>query len=192
MDKLGLVLIAAFCAIQAIQAKNLLVSVLWLASVSALTTIILFTLDAPHAAVIELSVGAGLVTVLLVFAISIAGGETPPNPESNRKKSFRLVPLIAVLLVLAWIALPLPKTIGVGSDAKDFAKALWHDRALDVLLQIVLIFSAVLSLLGLLAGQHLPAALQHQAHALDEEISHSETVEISEDAPILELERELV
>lgn len=195
MDKLGLLLIAAFCAIQAIRTTNLLLSVLWLASVSALTSIVLFTLDAPQAAVIEISVGAGLVAVLLVFAISIAGEETLQDHDTLWKKVLRRFPLITVLLLLFWIILPLPETQPGVKDTATFSTILWEDRALDVLLQIVIIFSAVLSLLGLLADQKLPAAVQHHAtpRPLDEATSLTEHVAIVEDEePILEAERELV
>jgi uncharacterized MnhB-related membrane protein len=63
------------CAIQAVRASRLLISALWLAGASALTALLMYLLGAPEVAVIELSVGAGLVTVLFVFAINIAGEE---------------------------------------------------------------------------------------------------------------------
>ncbi|MDO9122475.1 MAG: NADH-quinone oxidoreductase subunit J, partial [Anaerolineaceae bacterium] len=63
------------CAILAISAKRLLISAIWLAVTSALVALMLFLLGAPQIAVIELSVGAGLVTVLFVFAINISGEE---------------------------------------------------------------------------------------------------------------------
>ncbi len=66
---------AVLCAVRAIRANQLLSSALWLAGVSALVSIILYRLGAHQIAVIELSVGAGLVTVLFVFAISIAGDD---------------------------------------------------------------------------------------------------------------------
>ena len=66
---------AVVCAFQALRASHLLPSAIWLAGVSALTAITLYTMGAHEIAVIELSVGAGLVTVLFVFAISIAGDD---------------------------------------------------------------------------------------------------------------------
>jgi uncharacterized MnhB-related membrane protein len=63
------------CALMAIIARRLLTSALWLAGASALTALLLYLLGAPEVAVVELSVGAGLVTVLFVFAINIAGEE---------------------------------------------------------------------------------------------------------------------
>lgn len=62
-------------AILAISAKRLLISAIWLAFTSALVALMIYLLGAPQLAVIELSVGAGLVTVLFVFAINISGEE---------------------------------------------------------------------------------------------------------------------
>src|SRR3972149_372258 len=63
-------------AIQAIRAQRLIVSALWLAATSAVLSVVLYSMSAYRVAVIELSVGAGLVTVLFVFAINISGEES--------------------------------------------------------------------------------------------------------------------
>src|SRR5512135_3843744 len=70
-----IVLLASAFAVAAIRARRLLTSAIWLAGVSALVSIVLYLYGAHEVAVIELSVGAGLVTVLFVFAISIAGDD---------------------------------------------------------------------------------------------------------------------
>jgi len=62
---IGLGILAS--AILAIRTKRLLISAIWLAVASALTAVMIYLLGAPQIAVIELSVGAGLVTVLFVF-----------------------------------------------------------------------------------------------------------------------------
>jgi uncharacterized MnhB-related membrane protein len=59
------------CTVMAVRGKHLLVSAIWLAGSSAFVALLLFRMGAPEIAVIELSVGAGLVTVLFVFAINI-------------------------------------------------------------------------------------------------------------------------
>jgi uncharacterized MnhB-related membrane protein len=66
------------CALLAVLARRLLLSAAWLALTSALVALMTYLLGAPHIAVIELSVGAGLVTVLFVFAINIAGEDITP------------------------------------------------------------------------------------------------------------------
>jgi len=141
------------CAIQAVRVKKLLVAALWLAGCSALTALMLYLLGAPEIAVIELSVGAGLVTVLFVFAINIIGDESPVSLPA-------IPPLAAWLLVilsfgiLAYLNLPLLEidvpTLGTIPMA---ASSIWDDRALDVILQVVLIFSGVLGLISLISDQ---------------------------------------
>jgi hypothetical protein len=51
--------------------------------------------------------------------------------------------------LLAWQALPLEARPTM-TDAAPFRQVLWSDRALDVLIQLVLIFTGVLCVLGLL------------------------------------------
>ncbi len=161
-----LVVGAVFCAIQAILAHRLLIAALWLAGVSALVAITLYVLGAPQVAVVELSVGAGLVTVLFVFAISIAGDES--------MKASNLIPgtlawslILLVVVLLGWTFLtasgsaPPAGTAG----APSFTGMFWQERQLDILVQIVLIFVGVLGVLGLLASAVLPAARSKAAAA---------------------------
>ena len=140
---------AILCAAQAMRASRLLVSTLWLAGASALVSTALYLMGAHEVAVIELSVGAGLVTVLFVFAISIAG------EDAMKERSLVPWPLawgmvILIVLLLGWLARPLTG-IPSGSAEPSFAVVLWQNRSLDVLLQIALIFAGVVGILGLLS-----------------------------------------
>jgi len=139
------------CAILAISTKRLLISAIWLALTSALVALMLYMLGAPQIAVIELSVGAGLVTVLFVFAINISGEEV------TGLKSLLPKPLVwGFVLVAAGLAIFLIlRAVGFlqiqTADAGETASILWNDRYLDFLLQIALIFSGVLGVIGLLS-----------------------------------------
>lgn len=136
------------CATQAIRSKRLLTSALWLAGASALVALLTYMLGAPTVAVIELSVGAGLVTVLFVFAINVAGEEPLPQPISiPRPLAWGLI--LAALLLLGWMVLP-SAAASVLAEALP-AQALWETRELDLLLQVVLIFCGVMGVLGLLS-----------------------------------------
>ncbi len=149
-----LVTAAIFCAVQAVRAERLLISALWLAGVSATLALVFYLLGAYQVAVIELSVGAGLVTVLFVFAISVAGEEAVSRrPLLPRSLAWGLV-LLAVLL-LGWLLLPL-ETREAPEAEPAFTTVLWQQRGLDVLVQVVLIFAGVLGLLGLLAEAKAP------------------------------------
>lgn len=138
------------CAIQAIRSSRLLISALWLAGCSALVALLIYLLGAAEVAVIELSVGAGLVTVIFVFAINIAGEETLAIKRLIPQPVIWIL-LVLTLLLLGWLILPHVAPASSFVDNLPFAKAVWESRSLDVLLQVVLIFSGVLGLLGLLA-----------------------------------------
>ncbi|MBE0698925.1 MAG: DUF4040 domain-containing protein [Anaerolineaceae bacterium] len=158
----GLIMVGLLiCAIQAVRAQRLLLSALWLAGSSALVALMLYLLGAPEVAVIELSVGAGLVTVLFVFAINIAGEEALPI-QTIVPKPLAWFMMLASILLLIWMNLDL---VGVHVEIHQplgfqFNRVLWENRVLDVLLQIVLIFSGVLGVLGLLAEPHSQAAAE--------------------------------
>lgn len=140
-------------AVLAISVHRLLISAIWLALSSALVAVMIYMLGAPHIAVIELSVGAGLVTVLFVFAINISGEDTTPLksviPKPVAIGAVVLAASLAIFFTLRSIGLiQLP----LSSDLEP--QILWQERYLDLLLQIVLIFSGVLGVIGLLADGH--------------------------------------
>jgi uncharacterized MnhB-related membrane protein len=138
------------CALQAIRATRLLVSALWLAGCSALLALSMALLGAPEVGVVELSVGAGLVTIIFVFAINVAGEESIGLTSIvPRPAAWALMGVFLVLL--AWLTLPGLVTPALHRDALPFLRALWDERSLDTVLQVALIFSGVLGSLGLLA-----------------------------------------
>ncbi len=149
-----LVLLILVCGVMAVLARRLLASALWLAGTSAVLSVFLYQLGAPQVAVIELSVGAGLVTVLFVFAINVAGDEAVEG-KSVVPQSLAWALTLAPLVILA-VAL-LPAAVGGAAASPGlFVNVLWQDRGLDVVVQVVLIFAGVLGLLGLLAEVEAP------------------------------------
>ncbi len=149
MSYLLITAVILVCSLRAIRTGRLLISALWLAGASAGVAVLMYMLGAPEVAVIELSVGAGLVTVLFVFAINIAGDDPlPRRPAIPKPLSWVLI--AGSLALLGWLtisALHLPLPVPEGSR---FAEVVWERRTLDVLLQVVLIFGGVLAVLGLL------------------------------------------
>ncbi len=138
------------CAVMAVRTQKLLISALWLAGASALVALWIYLLGAPEIAVIELSVGAGLVTVLFVFAINIAGeGVTPVKELLPKPVSWGLV--ILSIGLLAWFSLSGAFPAAKALDGELFKVDFWQNRAADVMLQIVIIFAGALGILGLLA-----------------------------------------
>jgi NADH:ubiquinone oxidoreductase subunit 6 (subunit J) len=159
-----LVLAALFCGARAIGSARLQTSAIWLAGASAFTALLLYLLGAALLAVIELSVGAGLVTVLVVLAISISG-EDAFVARSVVPKPLALLLVLAALVALAWLAAP-PAPPSNAPDA-SFPNLLWSERGLDVLAQLVLIFAGVLGVVHLI-GQARASVQESKAIVTEE------------------------
>jgi uncharacterized MnhB-related membrane protein len=138
-------------AILAITSKRLLVSAIWLAVTSALSALMFYMLGAVQVAVIELSVGAGLVTVLFVFAINISGEEAlnlkPIMPKPLAWGLVAIAATLAIYLIISGGGL----SFALGNTTEETPSILWGGRYMDIILQIALIFSGVLGVLGLLS-----------------------------------------
>ena len=140
---------AVICGYRAIAAKRILSATIYLACISALTSVVLYRLGAVQVAVMELSVGAGLVTVLLVYALSVVGDDAM-DPSSVIPKPLAFVLVGLTTLLLGWMVFPaVPVYFERGS--MTLAVSLWQTRVLDVWIQIALIFSGVMGVLGLLS-----------------------------------------
>jgi uncharacterized MnhB-related membrane protein len=169
---LNLILISAavLCALQAIRTKRLIRAALWLACVSALVSLLMYQIGAHEVAVIELSVGAGLVTILFVFGISIAGEDAMDAPGIVPRVLVGGLVLV-VVVALAWLLLP----VGEGTPTAEqvpLATMLWERRGLDVLIQIGMIFAGVLGVLGLLAEE--VQAVQRKRSEQETAVPHPE------------------
>jgi hypothetical protein len=112
---------------------------------------VIYLLGAAQVAVMELSVGAGLVTVLLVYALSVVGDDAL-DPASVIPKPLALGVVGLVVILLGLMAYPAIQT-NLDQGATTLASVLWQNRVLDVWIQITLIFSGVMGVLGLLSEQ---------------------------------------
>jgi len=149
MDHILIAIGTIVCAIQAVRAARLLVSAIWLAGTSALVALEMYILGAPEIAVIELSVGAGLVTILFVFAINLTGEE---NFDERRviPRSLAGILLGVAGALLLYFILPEINITTAGPAVGSLQTVFWNDRKVDTLLQILMIFSGVLGVMGLL------------------------------------------
>ena len=145
------------CAWQAVRAPRLLLAAVWLAGAAALTALLMYRLGAPEVAVIELSVGAGLVTVLFVFAINIAGEEPPVALRSLVPRPLAALGVLCAVGLAATMVLPALRTPAAPGQAVHFPTVLWEQRGLDAVLQVVLIIGGVLAVLGLFAERRTRA-----------------------------------
>ena len=143
------------CAFMALRAKQLIFSALWLAGCSAILSILMYLLGAFTVAVIELSVGAGLVTVLFVFAISVAGDETIEVRSIIPRPIALIISLVSIVL-LGFMTISSLISLPVAIEP-SFSQVLWQPRGLDMLVQSGLLFAAVVGMMGLLSEAKVPA-----------------------------------
>jgi len=145
---LALLLVAALVAI---LLKDNLLSVLSLATVSALLSIVFFQLGAPVAGVFELSVGAGLITVLVILTISFLQERREKGPGHWLLWSVLSLTVVVCLLYLFQVlsskiyTSPVPPA-GWG----QVGSVLWKMRSFDLLPQVLIILAAAFGILAML------------------------------------------
>lgn len=131
----------------AVMSKKLLTSAIMLALVSVTVSLIFFDFGAPWAGIFELSVCAGLITVLFVGAVSLVRAHEEKNPESRAR--FHALPLAAAIFAIAaWFYLPaffleLAGWARPGTGGSTIGLALWDLRRPDLLGQILMLAAGV-------------------------------------------------
>lgn len=139
--------LALLCAVGAVMARTLLASATCLALVSVFASLILFDFSAPWAAVFELSVCAGLITVLFIGAVSLVRASDEGKPQN--RTAFHALPLaLAIFAIAAWYYVPgfFDAVAGwrrVMSPGGHIGITLWGLRQPDILGQIAMLAAGV-------------------------------------------------
>jgi NADH-quinone oxidoreductase subunit J len=139
---LGLMLAAAVWTVMTVR---LLLSVIGLALVSALVSILMFRLGAPYAAVFELSVCAGLISVIFFVAVSFTKRLTDEDVRTLRKERIRKtvwLPLLLIGLGLMMAKTLTPPLLDAPIQGQaDVRPVLWGLRHLDLFGQIIVLLA---------------------------------------------------
>jgi NADH-quinone oxidoreductase subunit J len=123
---------------------------------SALLAALIYRLKSPYAAVFELSVVAGLITVLFVSTIALTREE-----EDVKEPRWPAILFPLVLVVFGLIDLTVMKDLfssvpaGSVNVGQSFGETLWGIRSLDVLGQVAVMFGGVFGVLALLRDKHV-------------------------------------
>jgi len=140
--------------------RDLLYAAVALAAASVILSIVLFSFGANVAAAFELSVCAGLITVLFVSTVSLTK-DSDQKTEAKLPALF-MIPMLALFAGVAyycvrWLAGVLP----AASPARviTFQEVFWGQRMNDVLGQISLVLVGVFGLLAILRAKS--AGRQH-------------------------------
>jgi NADH:ubiquinone oxidoreductase subunit 6 (subunit J) len=138
-------------SVLAIALKDLIRSAISLAVASLLLGIIFFRMNAPYAGVFEISVVAGLITVLFILTIAL----TKTGDEVRESKLVNVVFPIVFVAFLVIDALVMKGLLGKvpalasGAETGSFGDALWRGRTLDLVGQIAVILAGVFAVLAL-------------------------------------------
>ncbi len=144
-----LIALIVFCGL-AVLLRDLLKAAICLAVASIFLALIFFRLNGPYVGVFEISVVAGLITVLFITAITLTRAE---GGVHEARWPLWLFPLFFVALLLADVAVmhklfsQLPALNQ--STAGTFGEVLWNRRTFDLIGQVGVIFAGVFAVLAL-------------------------------------------
>jgi NADH-quinone oxidoreductase subunit J len=131
-----------------VMIRSLVKAAIALSVVSAVLSVIMFILQFTLAAVFELSVCSGLITVLFISTASMTKHKTNEEDlkySKERKKRFILLPIlllvITVVLVLLWPSVNASWLIKSVSSDLDVKQVLWYDRQIDIIGQIIILLA---------------------------------------------------
>lgn len=152
-----LLILMVLVSFWAVMTPLLLRAAIGLALASAILTIIMYQLGAPLAAVFELSVCGGLISVVFVSIISLTH-RLPLKEFLKRRESRvqRFLWLPILLLVCAWLMFMLYQPFSLPWPEPDLTNdvrgMLWNLRRLDLFGQILVLLAGVFGVLVLFRG----------------------------------------
>jgi NADH-quinone oxidoreductase subunit J len=153
-----LLIVLAVMALWAVMATRLIHSAIALAAASITLAIIMFRMASPYAAVIELSVCAGLITAIFISVISLARHETKEQVAARRQKRWKkyvALPLVAAIvgIVLALAPKRMAVTLPPVLPETDVRNVFWHLRQADLMGQIILVLVGAFGIVVLFKGR---------------------------------------
>lgn len=140
-------------ALWTVMGRSLLKATIGLAVTSAIITILMFRLNSPLAAVFELSVCTGLITVVFVSTISLTKPLThkeilEASKKRNRRFGFLPIAMIVTSIVLTLIKIKNNLIVPPATDTvTDVRQVMWNLRQLDMFGQIIIIIIGALGVI---------------------------------------------
>lgn len=155
ITNLIILLVLTAAAVWAVVRKSLTRAAIALAVTSIALALIIYRMGSPLAAVFELSVCAGLITVVFMGIISLT---EPYKYEevmaASKGKLKRYGPLVLIIAAagtgLALMHIPLGFTLPEPETITDPRAVLWHTRQVDIIGQMIVILAGVFGVVVLL------------------------------------------
>ena len=137
-------------SILSVLVRDLLKAAISLAAASIFLALIFFRMNATYAGVFEVSVVAGLITVLFITAIALTRSDEQVKESKYHLLVFPLFFLALVIIDILVMKNLLGKIPVITSPEKGtFGDVLWKERSFDLIGQIGVIFAGVLAVLAL-------------------------------------------
>ena len=135
-------------ALSVVMTRSLLRAAIALAFTSAVLSILMFRLSSPLAAVFELSVCTGLVSVLFISAIGLTHPSTCEETVEHmaeRLRKFRYLPfiIVAVGIALSFITVNLSLRLPPPELEGDVRVIMWNLRPMEIVGQVIILLSGV-------------------------------------------------
>jgi NADH-quinone oxidoreductase subunit J len=143
-----ILIVLTLAALWTVMTDSLLFAAIGLALTSAVLTIVMFRLNSPLAAVFELSVCAGLISVVFISVTTLTQPQSRQEVLQHTKDRlgrFKFLPLVVILAAIAIVTLNLKPGIPlpVPEAGEDVRNVLWNQRPLDLIGQILILLAGV-------------------------------------------------
>ncbi|MCX5642730.1 MAG: NADH-quinone oxidoreductase subunit J [Candidatus Omnitrophica bacterium] len=143
-----ILIILTLAALWTVMTNTLLFAAIGLALTSAVLTIVMFRLNSPLAAVFELSVCAGLISVVFISVTTMTQPQSHQEvAQHNRDRlgRFKFLPLIIILVVLTLVILNLKPTppLTIPEAGEDVRNIIWNQRPFDLIGQVLILLAGV-------------------------------------------------
>ena len=141
-----LIILFVISGLLTVMTRSLLKSAIALGLTSAILAIIMFNLNSALAAVFELSVCTGLISVVFISAISLVQRRTKEEKFRHKKERLRKFIFLPILVIFLGIMLSLTKPdvkirISEPEKDKDVRGFMWNQRQLDIIGQILILLA---------------------------------------------------
>lgn len=151
---LTLLILLILVTLMVVVTSRLLIAAISLAATSIIVTVLMFMLNSPLAAVFELSICAGLITVIIMTTISFVKPLSQEELIKTRRRRFKRYIALPVLLGLTGFFVPVvikPVLLKLPEVMKEtnVVNVLWNFRQTDLLGQAIVLLIGVFGILVL-------------------------------------------
>jgi len=149
-----MLVILIVAALMVVFSSRLLMGAISLAVTSIMVTLLMFKLNSPFAAVFELSICAGLITVIFITTISFVkpvAEEDLLEIRKRRIKKYMALPVILIIagVVMSFVIKPMILALPATGQETNFANVLWNLRQVDILGQAIILLVGVFGIVVL-------------------------------------------